>query len=180
MTCKICENSFCLECIRLWFNRKPNKCPFNCQFQERKPPPILIKLLSKLKLNCQYKSTGCSLLIPYEALEKHELSECLFRLTQCPDCSKEMLYKDLENHQNQDCLPKQLTCLKCNTIYNQSEGHEDMECLKKQMIMIDEVQNVLKKGPEKIIENYTRMLRLYKRQELNNDYARRTHTKDCE
>jgi hypothetical protein len=178
IACKTCENSFCLKCIRLWLKEKPNSCPFKCQFQERKPPPILIKLLSKLKLNCQYQPNGCSVLIPYEALEKHELHECLFRLKQCPDCSKEMLYKDIENHQNENCASNLLTCLKCNTIYNRKQGHEYSECLKKQIIIIQEVIDASEQVPENIRDHFNKIVQLYRKQQIEEDYQRKTQLYD--
>jgi hypothetical protein len=158
ITYKTCENSFCLKCIRLWLNEKPNSCPFNCHFQERKAPPILIKLLSKLKLTCQNKSNGCEILIPYEALEKHQLHECLFRLTQCSDCSEQILFKDLQDHQNEDCSPKKLNCLKCNTNYQQKEGHQHFECLKQQEIILQKAMDSSQKEPIKIKEHFDKII----------------------
>ncbi|CAF1393120.1 unnamed protein product [Adineta steineri] len=178
VTCKTCENSFCLKCIRLWLNEKPNSCPFNCHFQERKPPPILIKLLSKLKLNCQYNLNGCTILIPYEALEKHELHECLFRLTQCSNCSKEMLYNELEDHQNNDCLPKQLTCLICDTMYYQKEGHEYIDCLQKQVQIMDAASRSPGKKPLSQHPFAKRLRLLHAREQTNENYAQRIQSQN--
>ncbi|UJR16864.1 hypothetical protein I4U23_003762 [Adineta vaga] len=179
VTCQKCENSFCLKCIRLWLHEKPNACPFNCRFQERKPPAILIKLLSRLKLTCQNKSNGCTLLIPYEGLEKHELAECLFRLTECSQCSKEMLYKNLVEHQDTDCLPKKLTCLKCYTVYYQKDGHENVDCLRKQTQLIDEAIEACNKEPSKM-KHFERIAQLYLREQKNKDYAQRMQSQDDE
>ncbi|CAF1530673.1 unnamed protein product [Adineta ricciae] len=172
ITCPICMNI-------IWkpVTCRPNTCPFRCQFQERKPSPILMKLLSKLKLTCQYKPNGCMLLIPYESLEKHELSECLFRLTQCSECSKEMLYNELENHQSNDCSPKELTCLKCNSVYYRKDGHETTDCLKKQKEKIHEIAHSYDiKDSARTSRCCQKIVELYKRQEANLDYAQRNRS----
>jgi hypothetical protein len=183
IACKTCENSFCLKCIRLWLNEKPNQCPFNCHFQERKPPGILLKLLSKLKFDCSNKSNGCTLSIPYEALEKHQLQECLFRFIQCPNCSKEILFKDLDIHQKELCSDIQSTCLKCSTIYKQKDGHTYLDCLKKQSQIIQEALDASNQDPTKIKQNFNKIVKLYNREQINEDYARRIQldnfTQDC-
>ena len=111
VACKTCENSFCVNCIRLWLNEKPNQCPFNCRFQERKPPGILLKLLAKLNLDCENKSNGCEMVISYEALEKHQVKECEYRLMGCPNCLQEMLVKDYQKHSDELCVEKQIATL---------------------------------------------------------------------
>ena len=117
------------------------------------------------------------LLIPYESLEKHELSECLFRLTQCPECSKEMFYNELENHQSNDCSPKQLTCLKCNSVYYRKDGHETIDCLKKQKEKIHEIAHSCDiKDSTRISRCCQKIVELYKRQESNRNYAQRNRS----
>jgi len=183
IACKTCENSFCLKCIRLWLNEKPNQCPFNCHFQERKCPGILLKLLSKLKLNCENKINGCNILIPYEALEKHQLKECQFRFIQCSNCLKEILSKDFDIHQNELCLQIKSTCLKCSSIYYQKDGHSYLDCLKKQSQIIQEAMDESKINPATIKQNFDKIMKLCKREQVNLDYATRTQldnsTQDC-
>jgi len=146
ITCKTCENSFCLKCIRLWLNQKANQCPFNCHFQERKCLGILLKLLSKLKLSCENKINGCQISIDYEALEKHQLNECQFRFIKCLNCFKEILSKDFHIHQKELCLQKQSQIIQ--------EAFDDS-----------------KKHPERIPLNFNK---LYERENINLDYATRT------
>jgi hypothetical protein len=183
ITCKTCENSFCLKCMRLWLNQKPNKCPFNCTFEERKPPPILMKILSKLKLHCRHQSSGCLLLISYEDLEKHELQECQYRIIQCPGCLQEMLKKDFDIHEKEGCHLVQSTCLKCGIIYNQRHGHNELECLKKQILTVKEKLDATERKSKIMEENYHKMEEKYTRQQKNEEYAKRTllhsHTPDC-
>jgi hypothetical protein len=173
IACKTCENAFCLKCIRLWLNEKPNTCPFNCRFQERKPPPILMKLLSKLKLSCRHQSNGCTLSIPYEALEKHELQECQYRLTRCPRCLEEMLQKDLDAHEEETCESSQLTCLKCDTTYKRAHGHTESQCVEKQMATIRERLDASDHKPKRVEENYNKMVELYNRQHRDDGYENR-------
>ena len=183
IACKTCENAFCLKCIRLWLNEQPNMCPYNCRFQERKAPPILMKLLAKLKLSCRHQSNGCTLSIPYEALEKHELQECQFRLTRCSACSEEMFQKDYDLHQKEKCASTKVTCLKCDTEYKRAQGHSESQCLAKQMTIIKEKLDASEHKPKRVEENYNKMVDLFNRQHLNDGYARRsqlsTDVQDC-
>ena len=178
IACKTCENAFCLKCIRLWLNEKPNTCPFNCCFQERKPPPILMKLLSKLKLSCRHQANGCTLSISYEALEKHELQECQYRLTLCPGCLKEMFQKDFGAHQEETCESSQLTCLKCDTTYKRAHGHTDSQCVEKQMTIIKARLDASDHKPKRVEENYNKMVELYNRQHRNDGYENRAKLSD--
>ncbi len=164
IACKTCENSFCLNCIRLWLNEKSNQCPFSCHFQERKAPGILLKLLSKLKLTCENKSIGCDLIIHYEGLEKHQLNQCLYRTIQCSDCSKEMIFNDYEIHQQQFCEAKSLTCLKCSLTYFLREGHTQSQCLLQQISTIeqkldqsDQPNNIIRGNMEKLKMLHTKL-----------------------
>lgn len=174
ITCKTCENSFCLKCIRLWLNEKANQCPFNCQFIERKPPGILLKLLSKLKLNCSNKLNGCHLLISYESLEKHQLEECQYRLIQCNYCLNEMLFKDLNIHLENNCQNILLTCLKCSTIYLKKDGHIYIDCIQKQLQTLDYVlkDNNNNKNSKIIQISYKQILQLYQKLKLNQQYQK--------
>ena len=135
---------------------------------------LFAKILSKLKLHCRHKSDGCILLIPYEALEKHELQECQYRLTQCPGCLQEMFKKDFDIHEQEGCQSVELTCLKCAMIYNQRQGHTELECLKKQITTVREKLDASEHKSKIMEENCRKMEEKYKRQEKNAEYARRT------
>lgn len=169
IACKNCENAFCMKCIRLWLKDNPNKCPFNCRFQERKPPPILLKILSKLRLNCRNKLNGCSSVCFYEALEKHEQQECVYRLIQCPGCLKEILQKDSESHATDECLSKEITCFKCGSVYRQLDGHIEEQCLKVQITLLNEKLRDQEDKPKKVMENYNKMIDLHNRYLVNDE-----------
>ncbi|CAF0755332.1 unnamed protein product [Didymodactylos carnosus] len=177
IACKTCENSFCSKCIRLWLIKKPNMCPYNCRFEARKCPAILVTLLSKLKLDCRHKSQGCAAAIPYEALEQHELQQCDYRIRQCPGCKQEMLKKDLDLHEQEGCELVELTCLKCDTIYNQRQQHTELQCLKKQIVMVKEKLEASDRTSNTMEYNYKNMEEKYIREQKNDDYARRRQLK---
>ena len=163
IACQTCENAFCTKCIRLWLKDNPNKCPFQCRFQERKPSPILLKILSKLQLVCRHKTNGCSAVCLYEALEKHEQQECGYRLMQCPTCSKEMLQKDLESHAEEECPSKEVTCLKCGSVYHQRDGHTEEQCLETQIKTLEAKLLGREDKPKKVVKNYNKMVDLHNR-----------------
>lgn len=163
IACQTCENTFCKKCIRLWLKDNPNKCPFQCRFQERKPPPILLKILSKIQLACRNKTNGCPSVCSYEALEKHEQQECGFRLIQCLVCSKEMLQNDSESHAADECSSKEVTCLKCGSVYQQRDGHVETQCLKAQITLLEEKLRDQENKPKKVMENYNKMVDLHNR-----------------
>ena len=158
VACKTCENAFCMKCIRIWLKDNPNKCPFQCRFQERKPPPILLKILSKLQLTCRHATNGCAAVLSYEALEKHEQQECGYQLVQCPVCSKEMLQKELESHAAEECPSKEVTCFKCGSAYLQREGHREEQCLQAQIKTLEEKLRDRDEKPQKVVKNYERMI----------------------
>jgi len=115
VTCSLCENSFCFQCIQIWlFERQEQiieqiyndnqiklfsltRCPFNCSpYEERKCPSLLISILSKLTIECRNKSYGCREILLYEQLEKHENQFCQCKIIQCPGCKQNMFKEKKE------------------------------------------------------------------------------------
>ncbi|CAF1505648.1 unnamed protein product [Didymodactylos carnosus] len=152
VACKTCLNSFCLNCVKQWLEQK-TICPFNCQYEQRKSPPILITLLSKLKIRCSYNE--CDQILPYESLEKHE-NECLYQLLTCRGCEKMILRKDLVEHEKQ-CDLVDIECKKCKYIYKQKDAmtHDAIQCLECSM-------NQKLKGGQNLFE---KTLNKYKRKQ---------------
>lgn len=180
VACVNCENCFCLNCIRLWLNEKPNSCPFCSVFRERKPPGIQLKVLAKLELDCENKSKGCSMIISYETLERHQLRECDYRLIQCSTCSKEMLFKDYEKHKKESCSTKELTCLKCSTVYQQNEGHTERQCLEKQIAVLQEKVQQSGTISTTINEGLNKLLQLYEKFVSNEAHAQMLESNNSE
>src|SRR5690348_5309801 len=83
--CAKCQTSFCEKCINRWVSQKQvavAKCPNQCTYSKVNSPPIIIDLLSDLKITCGYKESGCTEILSYEQLEKHEIT-CTFQSKEC-------------------------------------------------------------------------------------------------
>ena len=117
-------------------------------------------------------------MIPYEALEKHELQECQYRLTQCAGCLEEMLQKDLDAHQDEQGESSQSTCLKCDTIYKRCQGHAESQCLEKQMVIIKVKPNAAERKLTRVEDNNNKMVQRHNRQHLNDGFAGRSQLSD--
>jgi hypothetical protein len=152
VACNLCENSFCFQCIQSWlfgqqeqnFNENENdylrRCPFNCSpYQERKCPPLLFSILSKLTIECQNKSYGCQEILLYEQLEKHEEEFCRFKIVQCPGC-KQHMFKEMFNHNEHlfKCLYIELECTKCQSIFKRKDQHNQFDCMEKRLYLSEE------------------------------------------
>ncbi len=108
VACSTCENAFCASCIRTWTNKQNSfgqaTCPFHCRFQEKRAPPILNNLLSKLQIYCAYAPNGCQEVVLYDALEKHE-ETCQYERTPCRICETPVSHRDQNNkHDLRQCF----------------------------------------------------------------------------
>ena len=84
VSCKTCENAFCAYCIHKWI-KQHDICPFACKFEEKRAPPVLDKLLSKLQIYCVYRDNGCQQILNYDALETHQKT-CEYKSIICSVC----------------------------------------------------------------------------------------------
>ena len=69
-----CQHLFCGECIQKWLSRRKScpRCRKNITTTDlRQVLPDLKNILSKQKINCEYKSNGCKELVTTEALPTH-------------------------------------------------------------------------------------------------------------
>ncbi|CAF5015778.1 unnamed protein product [Rotaria sp. Silwood1] len=120
VACQQCETHFCSMCIRKWLIKKPNQCPMRCdRFIERSCSKIITRQLAKLQIVCIYQPNGCNEVVPYEALEKHEMT-CGYQIVKCTACLKEILQKDLTEHQSQ-CQLNVTTFADFNIINKQND-----------------------------------------------------------
>ncbi|CAF1233775.1 unnamed protein product [Adineta steineri] len=135
VACQTCETPFCSACIKQWRTNRPIKCPSLCDtFIERKCPPFIVKMLSQLQIACAYQIYGCMEIIPYEALEKHEL-QCDYRRQQCSGCHLEVSKRELANHEA-NCALIDVTCPDCKFVYKRCDAsmvHTDNVCLREQL-----------------------------------------------
>jgi hypothetical protein len=75
----------------MWIENRnnANKCPFRCQsFEERRSPPYVQSLLSRLNIRCQNSSLGCTDHLSYDLLEHHENVERKYLTQKCSECKK--------------------------------------------------------------------------------------------
>ncbi|CAD8078026.1 unnamed protein product [Paramecium sonneborni] len=128
--CSECEQAFCEKCLKKWIdqNQVSPLCPccrVNITKKRQKiPPKLLIALLNKLQLTCKNKNLGCTTIIFYEQLKKHEQQECLYVLIKCDNicCTERVLRKDLQKHKLV-CQYEIIECIKCQ----QNEPRYKME-----------------------------------------------------
>jgi hypothetical protein len=77
MVVQCCRQMFCHECITEWLRNKET-CPHDRQKltidQITEPPRFVHNLISKLKIHCKFRNSGCNLIIKLEDLENHELN----------------------------------------------------------------------------------------------------------
>ncbi|CAF1474822.1 unnamed protein product [Rotaria sp. Silwood1] len=99
LSCQQCETHCCSMCIRQWLDKHPNECPMRCtSFIERPCSKFIARQLAKLKVVCIYRTYGCQEVIPYEALEKHEIT-CGNQIVKCIRCQLDVPRKNLAQHQ---------------------------------------------------------------------------------
>ncbi|CAF4253853.1 unnamed protein product, partial [Adineta steineri] len=131
IACKKCETPFCSICMDRWLAIGLITCPTRCEtYIERKCPPFITKVLSRLQIICFYQTNGCQEILPYEALDKHEIS-CGYQFTKCPGCQLEVLKRDFPNHK-ESCELFPMTCEDCKFIYKRNEAttkHTEAICL---------------------------------------------------
>lgn len=127
IACRTCENVFCTQCIRTWITKSETHqndqfvtvadedaskqseiegacvntktCPFHCAFEEKRAPPIINNLLSKLQIYCAYRTNGCQQKLNYNSLEAHEQT-CEFASVPCSVCKMLVSHRDSVNKQH--------------------------------------------------------------------------------
>ncbi|CAF2812031.1 unnamed protein product [Rotaria sp. Silwood2] len=123
VSCQQCETHFCSTCIRQWLIKRPNQCPIRCDtFIERPCSKFIARQLAKLQIACIHQPNGCKEIIPYEALEKHEMM-CGYQLVKCTACEMEILQRNLSEHQSQCSLIPQTTA-DCKILYQRDDTFE--------------------------------------------------------
>ncbi|CAF1392247.1 unnamed protein product [Rotaria sp. Silwood1] len=176
VTCSLCENSFCYQCIQKWlfeqqeqiieyiYNNNENdylikslsltRCPFNCSpYQERKCPPLLTSILSKLTIECRNKSYGCQEILFYEQLEKHEEEFCQYKIIRCPGCKQDMFKSIFDKDEHLlNCLYIELECKKCQSIFKRKDKHSEFDCMQQQIYLLKKNMITLEQKSSKIFD----------------------------
>ncbi|CAF3763715.1 unnamed protein product [Adineta steineri] len=139
VACQLCETPFCHPCIHQQL-KTDLKCPNGCNFYiERKCPPFISKVLSRLQISCFYKPNGCQQVLNYDALEKHEF-ECQYQLVPCSGCELNIMKTDLTAHQL-TCKAIKVICKDCRLVYKRGEfskKHPQNICLREQIRQLRE------------------------------------------
>ncbi|UJR32467.1 hypothetical protein I4U23_019929 [Adineta vaga] len=91
ISCSSCQHLFCEKCLRTWLQNtnNANKCPFRCQpFEERRCPPYVHSILSKLTIRCRNSSFECNQLVPVSKFAEHQQSAelCILQPIRCTIC----------------------------------------------------------------------------------------------
>jgi hypothetical protein len=139
VACLSCENAFCLSCIQQWLSSQSTApCPFGCPppFVERRCPPILLSLLSKLTLQCKYASVGCPLSVPYDTIDKHEQIDCEYATIECTWCHRTTARRTMDTHLNEECDAILIKCQQCPMVTTRKEmkdNHQQVDCLQLQL-----------------------------------------------
>jgi hypothetical protein len=153
VTCSLCENSFCFQCIQKWLFEQQEqiiendnqikslsliRCPFNCSpYKQRKCPPLLISILSKLTIECQNKLYGCQQILLYEQLEKHQEEFCQYKIVQCPGCKQNIFKESFDKDQHLlKCIYIEVECLKCQSVFKRKDKHNQSDCNQKQICLL--------------------------------------------
>ncbi|CAG2106024.1 unnamed protein product [Medioppia subpectinata] len=99
VTTTCCRQTFCEECINEWLNTN-NTCP-----NDRKPltrndlspaPRLVINLLGKLMIRCDYWDYGCHKVIKLDELVRHTI-KCRYKVEKCVKC-------ECEQRPGHDCI----------------------------------------------------------------------------
>ncbi|CAF1035057.1 unnamed protein product [Didymodactylos carnosus] len=135
VTCKTCKNSFCYQCIHQRLNDlQTNNCPFGCEYEEQQCSSVILTLLSKLQIECSYKSYGCSAIVSYDLLEDHEQN--------CDYQQYHKQYYDVQQHL-EEYEEVVLRCLECRTLYQRDDmkqqQHTKIQCLRQQMLSMQSI-----------------------------------------
>ena len=115
--CQRNEHHFCKACIARHLKQSllcPS-CKEDLSMETLRPAPqILIKLLSQLKVRCDYNNRGCVEVMKVEELESHH-KVCNFAPVVCSnkDCSEVVNRSDQATHETQGCQFRLVKCSVC-------------------------------------------------------------------
>lgn len=128
--CSSCECHFCKFCISKWLETSNKaRCPNNCQLKIKRPAPILISLICKLKIKCSNFKLGCDKILAYDSLMKHQNS-CEFELINCQFCQKKYFQKEIKGHYEK-CESFLIECKYCQTQIKRADynNHNQLDCV---------------------------------------------------
>ena len=124
-TCKNNDHLFCLDCITEHLKVNAQTCPEcseHLSVETLHRPRVFSKLLSKLKINCDYASRGCLEYISVENLQSH-VARCGFAPILCSNenCGMMINKQEREHHEMLVCEYRKLKCHECGKIQEHVE-----------------------------------------------------------
>ena len=114
-SCGRCQHLFCEECIQQWL-LNDSRCPFRCDpYEDRRCPPSIHSLLSRVNIRCVNHAFGCEEICSYEQLEEHQRARCQFQRERCERCDQWIRRGDLIEHRESKnlCHPSPIRCHSC-------------------------------------------------------------------
>lgn len=147
-SCASCQHLFCQKCVQRWLEN-PNSgksCPFRCQtFEDRRCPPSIQSILSRINIHCRNSEFGCSETVRYDQLENHEYVQCQYLTKQCSECNKLILVSKYDEHQQTPgfCIPCPIQCTICRSSFEKSLFREHFhQCCQKRIIQLNQIEMV--------------------------------------
>ena len=134
-TCRNNEHIFCDACIREHLKVNGQTCP-ECNehltIDMLRRPRVVNNYLSKLKINCDHASRGCSQFTCLEELETH-VASCGYAPAWCSnaECGMEINKQDKVHHETEVCEYRRVKCHDCAQI------QEDMGLLKGSLLVLE-------------------------------------------
>ncbi len=134
-TCRNNEHVFCLSCISEHLRVNSQTCPEcneHLSVDTLRRPRVLNNILSKLKINCEYASRGCSEFICVQDLKTH-VAKCGFAAVLCSNeqCGMVINKQDKVHHETEVCRYRKVKCYDCGQI------QEDVKTLKGCLMELD-------------------------------------------
>ena len=152
--CQNNEHMFCFACITQHLNVNSESCPEcneNLSVDTLRRARVVNKMLSKLKINCDFASRGCLEFFNLEELETH-VQNCGYAPVLCssPDCGMEINKQDKVHHESEVCGYRRVKCHGCGEIQEAMERVEgNLTVVNKNVEALKEVKNIEQKINEK-------------------------------
>ncbi|CAF3364407.1 unnamed protein product [Rotaria socialis] len=151
-SCSSCQNLFCRKCIQIWLKHSnaSRQCPFRCPaYEERNCPPSFSSLLSKTKIKCRNTSLGCTEVLSYDLLERHENVECKFLTRTCRECMQSILVSEFDEHIKipGKCSPCPIQCIICQLFIEKHEFQDHFrQCYQNRLANVFQQFNTQQQG----------------------------------
>ena len=146
--CRNNEHVFCLACISQHLKVNSQTCPEcneHLSVYTLRRPRLVNNYLSKLKINCDYASRGCTEFTYVEDLENH-VASCGFAPVVCSNenCGMKINKQDKVHHETVACDCRKANCHECEQI------QEDVGRLKGSFAKLENNHDEIKRDQEEV------------------------------